>query len=133
MKGSNVLFLKDITKQDIEYLSKWKNNRSLSVGLRTEGLAIVDGSVLEFNLKLNANQFKLGIDEFQSLFLKNTGLQYTYTREFELSSPLIDNLASKPALQEFYNHICNLQNNLEYALPRINILNIKIKLLLCFL
>jgi hypothetical protein len=93
----------------------------------------VDGSILEFNLKLNANQFKLGIDEFQSLFLKNTGLQYTYTREFKLSSPLIDNLASKPALQEFYNHICNLQNNLEYALPRINILNIKIKLLLCFL
>src|SRR5919199_1975601 len=126
MKGSNVLFLKDITKQDIEYLSKWKNNRSLSVGLRTEGLAIVDGCVLD--LKLNANQFKLGIDEFQSLFLKNTGLQYTYTREFELSSPLIDNLASKPALQEFYNHIYNLQNNLEYALPRINILNIKCSL-----
>jgi hypothetical protein len=102
-------------------LSKWKDNRSLSIGFQTKGFAIVDGSIHEFELNLKVNQFKLGIDEFESLFLKNTGLQYTYTREFELSSPLIDNLTSKSALQEFYTHICNLQNNLEHALRALRL------------
>ena len=61
-------------------------------------------------------QFKLGPDEFDSIFLKNTGLQYIYMRTFDLSSPLIDNLSSKPSMYELYDYICNLQNNLEQAL-----------------
>jgi hypothetical protein len=111
-----IVFLKSISKQDIEFLSKWKNNRSLFIGFQTKGLANVDGSILEFELGLPINQFKLGIDDFESIFLKNTGLQYTYGREFELSSALIDNLPSKGALYELYDYICNLQNNLEQAL-----------------
>jgi hypothetical protein len=72
-------------------------------------------------LQLPINQFKLGVDDFEFIFLKNTGLQYSYTREFGLSSPLIDNLKSKPALNELYDHICNLQNNLEQALRALRI------------
>src|SRR5581483_1519932 len=46
----------------------------------------------------------------------NTGLNYSYSREFEISSPVISNLSTKPALNELYDNICNLQNNLEHAL-----------------
>jgi hypothetical protein len=122
-KGSNVVLFKGISKQDIEFLSKWKNNRSLSIGFKTKGFAEVDGSIVEFDLELPINQFKLGIDDFESIFLRNTGLQYTYTREFGLHSPLIDNLKSKPALDELYDYICDLQNNLEQALRALRVSN----------
>lgn len=56
------------------------------------------------------------MDEFESNFLKNTGLNYSYTREFEVNSPVISNLSTKPALDELYVLICSLQNNLEQAL-----------------
>jgi hypothetical protein len=92
----------------MEHLSRWANNRTLSIGLETSGVAKVDESLLEFQLGL--------ADGFDSIFLKNTGLQYVYTREFELSSPFINNLSSKPPLYEEYDYICNLQNNLEHAL-----------------
>jgi hypothetical protein len=110
------VFTKNIEKQDIEYLSRWIHNGTVQLGFEVGGLAMADESMAEFNLRLNQNQFKLGIDEFESIFLKNSGLQYAYTREFNLSSPLIPNLSSKPALNELYDHICNLQNNLDHAL-----------------
>jgi hypothetical protein len=112
----NIVFFKNIYKQDIEHLSRWANNRTLSIGLETSGVARVEESLLEFQLGSADGQFKLGPDEFDSIFLKNTGLQYVYTREFELSSPLINNLSSRPPLYELYDYICNLQNNLEHAL-----------------
>jgi hypothetical protein len=111
-----LVFTKNIEKQDIEYLSRWIRNRTVHIGFEVKGLAKVNESITEFDLRLNKNQFKLGIDEFEYIFLKNTGLQYAYTREFNLSSPLIPNLSSRPALNEFYDNICNLQNNLEHAL-----------------
>ena len=116
VSGYHSVFTKNIEKQDIEYLSRWIRNRTVHIGFQVKGLAIVDESITEFDLRLNQNQFKLGIDEFESIFLKSHGLQYAYTREFELSSPLIPNVLSKPALNELYDNICNLQNNLEHAL-----------------
>jgi hypothetical protein len=58
----------------------------------------------------------LGKDEFETSFLKNTGLQYVYNREFTLSTPVLDKLSSKPALNELYDRISTLNNNLEQAL-----------------
>ena len=72
-------------------------------------------------MKFNENQYKLGSDEFESVFLRNTGLQYFYNREFELSTPLINNLSSKLALYELYDYISNLQNNLEHALRTLRV------------
>jgi hypothetical protein len=88
--GYNLVFTKNIEKQDIEYLSRWIRNRTVHIGFEAkgQGIAQVNGCITEFDLRLNKNQFKLGIDEFESIFLKNTGLQYAYTREFNLSSPL---------------------------------------------
>jgi hypothetical protein len=86
------------------------------IGFKVTGLAIVDQTILEFDLELPQHNFKLGTDEFDSIFLRNTGLQYVYTREFQLSSPVITNISSKPALNKLYDYICNLHNNLEHAL-----------------
>jgi hypothetical protein len=114
--GYNIFFLGKIFGQDIEHLSKWTHGRTLSISLKTSGLAKVDESIVVFDLKLNHNQLKLGLEEFESNFLKNTGLNYSYTREFEVNSPVISNLSTKPALDELYILTCSLQNNLEHAL-----------------
>jgi len=114
--GYQINFLGKIYGRDIERLSKWAYNRTLSISLKTAGYAIVERSIFKFDLRLTRNQLKLGFDEFESNFLKNTGLNYSYSREFEISSPVISNLSTKPALNELYDNICNLQNNLEHAL-----------------
>jgi hypothetical protein len=47
----NIVFFKNIYKQDIEHLSRWANNRTLSIGLEITGVAIVEESLLEFQLE----------------------------------------------------------------------------------
>jgi hypothetical protein len=86
------------------------------IGLDIQGMARVEDDILAFELKFNDNQIKLGKDEFETSFLKNTGLQYVYNREFTLSTPVLDKLSSKPALNELYDRISTLNNNLEQAL-----------------
>ena len=68
------------------------------IGLDIQGIAIVEDDILEFELRFNDNQFKLGKDEFETIFLKNIGLQYVYNREITLSTPLLNKLSSKPTL-----------------------------------
>ena len=82
----DTVFFKNIYKKDIEHISKWTHGKTLSIGLETQGVAMVDGmsSLVQFQLVLPASRLKFGPDEFDSTFLKNTGLQYVYTREFEL-------------------------------------------------
>jgi hypothetical protein len=117
--GYNTVFLGKIYGKDIEHLSKWTHGKTLSISLKTSGFAKVDESIIEFDLSLDPTQHKLPPDDFDSKFLKDTGLNYSYTKEFEVNSPVISNLSSKPALNKLYDRICNLQNNLEHALRRL--------------
>jgi hypothetical protein len=117
------VFYKNINEEDIEYLSRIVKGKSIIIGLRLEGIAKVEGKISEFELRLDDSQFKMGIDEFESTFLTNTGLQFFYNRKFELSTPTISNLSSKPALNELYVYLSSLQNNLEHALRHLRLSN----------
>lgn len=94
----NVIFFKNIYNHDIEHISKWTHGKTFFIGLETEGIAMADGLLVQFQLGFPPSLLKFGSDEFESSFLKNTGLEQTYTREFDLSSPVIDNLSSAPSL-----------------------------------
>jgi hypothetical protein len=89
--------------------------------LEVRGLAIVQNGMLDFEIGLKEG--KLGGDEFEKIFLENTGLRYTYVREFNLSTPVIENLSSKPALYELYDYVSSLQNNLELTLRTLRLTN----------
>ena len=119
--GYNTVFYSIISKEDIEYLSKIIVDKTILISLKVEGQGKVGTDILDFELGLDDAPYKLGSDEFETAFLKNTGLQYSYSREFELSMPVLNNLSSKPALYELYSYITTLQSNLEHALRTLRL------------
>ena len=112
MSAHSIPLYRNLEKEDIEYLSKFIDDKAMYIGLDIQGIAIVEDDILEFELRFNDNQFKLGKDEFETIFLKNIGLQYVYNREITLSTSLLNKLSSKPALNELYDRISTLHNNL---------------------
>jgi hypothetical protein len=116
MSHYNIPLYRTLETEDIEHLSKLAGDKTIHIGIEIEGIAKVDNSILDFQLKFIDNQFKLGTDEFEDKFLKNTGLQYAYNRTFLLKTPLFEGLSSKPALNELYDRVSTLHNNLEQAL-----------------
>jgi hypothetical protein len=119
--GYNTIFYKIISSEDIEYLLKTIASKTILISLKVEGQARVGSNILDFELGLDDTPYKLGTDEFDAIFLKSTGLQYSYNRNFDLSMPVLNNLSSKPALYELFDHIAALQNNLEYALRTLRL------------
>lgn len=125
MSAHSIPLYRNLEKEDIEYLSKFIDDKAMYIGLEIQGIALVEDEILGFELRFNDNQFKLGKDEFETIFLKNTGLQYVYNREFTLSTSILDKdkLSSKPALNELYDRISTLHNNLEQALRALRFSN----------
>jgi hypothetical protein len=121
--GYNTIFYKISSKEDIEYLSKIIADKTILISLKVEGQARVGPNILDFELGLDDTPYKLGTDEFDTIFLKNTGLQYSYNRNFDLSMPVLNNLSSKPALYELFDYIATMQNNLEHALRTLRLSN----------
>lgn len=78
MSARSLPLYRILEKEDIEYLSKFVDDKAMYIGLEIEGIARVEDDILAFELKFNDNQIKLGKDEFEPIFLKNTGLQLLY-------------------------------------------------------
>jgi hypothetical protein len=121
--GYNTIFYRIISKEDIEYLSRIIGDKTILISLKVKGQARVGPNILEFELGLDETPYKLGTDEFDTIFLKNTGLQYSYHRNFDLSMPVLNNLSSRPALYELFDYIATLQNSMEHALRTLRISN----------